>query len=102
MKNDQKQGKSLGPKWKAPKTAAVGDQLVYYSAAATFTLVVSCLQHDGAWVFGRHADDRPDSRLGPVAVPLSSCMTPAQAKTVLRDVPHADSICVIADTHVKS
>jgi hypothetical protein len=102
MKNDLREGKSLGPKWRAPKTAAAGDQLVYYSAAATFTLVVLCLQHGGAWVFGRHVDDRIDSKLGPVAVPLASCMTPAQAKTVLKGVSHPDSICDIADTHVTS
>lgn len=102
MKNDPKEGNGLGPKWRAPKTATAGDQLVYYSAAATFTLVVLCLQHGGAWVFGRHVDDREGSLLGPVAVPLASCMTTAQAKTVLKGVNHADSMCVNGVTDVTS
>ena len=99
MKNDQKQGKNLGPKWKPPTTVNPGDELVYYSAAAHFTFKVDKIQHGGAWVFGRDVRDTPETRWGPVAVPLTSCMTPAQAVTVLQGVTLPSPVmCVTDDT----
>jgi hypothetical protein len=99
MKNEPKTGKPLGPRWRPPATAEAGDELTYYTAAATFELVVTRLAHGGDWVVGRKVGEHPDSKLGPVIVPLSDCMTPAQARTVLRNVRHPDTIGDTVVTH---
>lgn len=99
MKGEHRTGKKLGPRWRAPSQVSAGDELVYYTAAAHFELVVTEVVHGGAWVFGRKLGERPGTQLGPVAVPLEDCMTPTQARAVLRDVRHPDSICDTVDTH---
>lgn len=97
MKNDLKDGVQLGPKWKPPTSANIGDELVYYSSAAHFTFRVESIQHGGTWVFGRDVRDTTGSLLGPVAVQLVSCMTPVQAKVVLNGVM-LPTMCVTDDT----
>jgi hypothetical protein len=101
MKNEEKHTKRLGPKWKPPTAVEIGDELVYYSTAAHFTFKVETIQHNGAWVFGRDVRDNSATRLGPVAVPLTSCMTPTQATTVLQGVVLPSAVmCVTDDTDV--
>lgn len=99
MFDSAKSGTASGPKWKPPTAVAVGDELVYFSHATHFTFRVESIQHDGAWLFGRDVRDGPHTALGPVAVSLAHCMTPAQASVVLQGMTlHNSGMCDADDT----
>lgn len=77
------------PRWSPPAAAEIkpGDRLHYYTMERDFELEVLSLQHGGEWIFGWDAKDRPQQRVGPIAVPRRDCMTLETATRVLKDLP---------------
>ena len=81
--------KEGAPRWRAPaaEDINVGDVLQYYSQMGSFQLQVLSLQHGGEWIFGFDTRDKPEARLGPVAVRRSDCMTLETAGRILGELP---------------
>jgi hypothetical protein len=77
------------PRWRPPAAGDIkpGDVLQYFSIDSRFTFRVTSIEHGGEWIFGRDTRDNPETKLGPVAVKRTDCMTLSQADTILRDFP---------------
>lgn len=77
------------PRWRPPAAEDInpGDILQYFSIDTRFTFRVLSLQHGGEWIFGQDTRDSAESKVGPIAVKRTDCMTLSQANTVLRDFP---------------
>lgn len=82
-------GRDAGPRWRPPaaEDINVGDILQYYSQMGSFQLQVLSLQHGGEWIFGLDTRDKPEARLGPVAVRRSDCMSLETAARILGELP---------------
>lgn len=85
----QERARGWAPRWRPPAAEEIkpGDVLQYFSIDTRFTFTVTSLQHGGEWIFGRDTRDNAETRVGPIAVKRTDCMTPEQADTLLRDFP---------------
>ena len=77
------------PQWRSPAADDInpGDILQFYAIDNRFTFRVMSLQHGGEWIFGKDTRDVDESRVGPIAVKRTDCMTLETAARVLKDLP---------------